>query len=43
MIPMGSQGFPMTIDHAMELVPELKESYENERETKQIIDLAKKN
>lgn len=42
MIPMGSQGFPMTIDHAMELVPELKEAYENERETKQIIDLAKK-
>src|SRR3989338_7976428 len=24
MIPMGSQGMPMTIDHAMEIVPELK-------------------
>jgi DNA polymerase-3 subunit alpha len=42
LIPMGSQGFPMTIDHAMELIPELKEAYEKERETKEIIDLAKK-
>lgn len=42
MIPMGSQGFPMTIDHAMELVPELKEIYKNEPDTKRIIDLAKK-
>ncbi|MEI8270251.1 MAG: DNA polymerase III subunit alpha, partial [bacterium] len=42
MIPMGSQGMPMTIDHAMELVPELKEAYEKEADTKEIIDLAKK-
>jgi DNA polymerase-3 subunit alpha len=42
MIPMGSQGMPMTIDHAMELVPELKEAYEKESDTKEIIDLAKK-
>ena len=42
MIPMGSQGFPMTIDHAMELVPELKEIYEKESDVKEIIDLAKK-
>ncbi len=42
MIPMGSQGMPMTIDKAFELVPELKAAYENERETKEIIDLAKK-
>lgn len=42
LIPMGSQGFPMTIDHAMELVPELQTAYDNERETKEIIDLAKK-
>ncbi len=42
MIPMGSQGFPMTIDHAMEMVPELKEAYEKEPETKEILDLAKK-
>ena len=42
MIPMGSQGMPMTIDHAMEIVPELAEAYKNEKDTKKIIDLAKK-
>ena len=42
MIPMGSQGMPMTIDHAMKIVPELKEAYEKEKDTKEIIDLAKK-
>ncbi|OGI45927.1 DNA polymerase III subunit alpha [Candidatus Nomurabacteria bacterium GWB1_40_6] len=42
MIPMGSQGMPMTIDHAMEIVPELKEAYKKEKDTKKIIDLAKK-
>lgn len=42
LIPMGSQGFPMTIDHALELEPELKKMYEDERDTKIIIDLAKK-
>ncbi len=42
MIPMGSQGMPMTIDHAMEIVPELKDAYDKEKDTKEIIDLAKK-
>ncbi len=42
MIPMGSQGMPMTIEHALELVPELKTAYENEEDTKKIINLAKK-
>ncbi len=42
LIPMGSQGFPMTIDRALEMVPELQESYDNENETKTILDLAKK-
>ncbi len=42
MIPMGSQGMPMTIDHAMEIVPELKKAYKGEKDTKKIIDLAKK-
>lgn len=42
LIPLGSQGMPMTIDHAMELVPELKEAYKKEAQTKEIIDLAKK-
>lgn len=42
MIPMGKQGFPMTIDLALEQVPELKEIYENEADVKKIIDMAKK-
>ena len=42
MIPLGSQGMPMTIKHALELVPELKKAYETEKDTKEIIDLAKK-
>ncbi len=42
MIPMGAQGFPMTIEKAMRDVPELKEAYENEKDTKIILDLAMK-
>jgi len=42
MIHMGSQGMPMTIDHAMEIVPELKDAYKKEKDTKEILDLAKK-
>jgi DNA polymerase III subunit alpha len=42
MIPLGSQGMPMTIEHAFELVPELAEAYKKEPDTKKIIDLAKK-
>ena len=42
MIPLGSQGMPMTIKHAMEIVPELKTAYKEEKDTKEIIDLAKK-
>ena len=42
MIPLGAQGMPMTIDHAIEIVPELKEAYKKEKDTKKIIDLAKK-
>lgn len=42
MIPMGSQGFPMTINHALEIVPELALAYKKEEDTKRIIDLAKK-
>ncbi len=42
MIPLGSQGFPMSIKKAMEITPELKESYETEPETKEILDLAQK-
>jgi DNA polymerase-3 subunit alpha len=42
LIPMGSQGFPMTIKHAMELIPELANEYKKDSDTKRIIDLALK-
>ncbi len=42
MIPMGSQGFPMTIDYALEIIPELKELYDTDRGATEIINMAKK-
>jgi len=42
LIPMGSQGFPMTIERALEDVPELKSAYKEEVDTRRIIDMAKK-
>ena len=42
LIPIGSQGFPMTIDHALEITPELKALYKKEKDAKEIIDMAKK-
>lgn len=42
LIPMGAQGFPMTIDRALEEVNELRELYEKDETTKRIIDMAKK-
>lgn len=42
LIPMGAQGFPMTIDRALAEVAELKEAYDKEPDTKRIIDMAKK-
>lgn len=42
LIPMGSQGFPMTIDHALDLEPDLKTLYDEDDDTREIIDLAKR-
>jgi len=42
LIPLGSQGFPMTINYALEITPELAELYKNDSTTKEVIDLAKK-
>ncbi len=42
LIPFGAQGFPMTIDRAMEEVPELKQFYKADATVKEIIDMAKK-
>jgi DNA polymerase-3 subunit alpha len=40
LIPMGSQGFPMTISHALEISPELKVLYDTDTSAKGLIDLA---
>ena len=42
LIPMGAQGFPMTIKRALEEVPELADLYKKDTDTKTIIDMAKK-
>lgn len=42
LIPLGSQGFPMTIDHAMEITPELQTLYHSDPDVKKIIDQSKK-
>ncbi len=42
LIPMGSQGFPMTIEHALEIEPDFKSLYENDRATKEVVDMARK-
>ncbi|MBI2063224.1 MAG: DNA polymerase III subunit alpha [Candidatus Yanofskybacteria bacterium] len=42
LIPVGSQGFPMTIDNAMKLEPELKNLYNQNAEVAEILDIAEK-
>ncbi len=42
LIPMGSQGHAMTIDHALEITPELREMYEKEADVKTVVDMARK-
>ena len=42
LIPMGSQGFPMTIKRALDEVSELKELYKSDDEVEAIVNMAKK-
>ncbi len=42
LIPMGAQGFPMTIERALAETAELKELYEKDPEAKRILDMAQK-
>ncbi|MBI2029123.1 DNA polymerase III subunit alpha [Candidatus Gottesmanbacteria bacterium] len=42
LIPPGAQGFPMSIEKALTIVAELKSAYDNEPETKRLLDLARK-
>lgn len=41
-IPMGSQGFPMTLDRALNENPELAKMYKADAQVREIIDLGKK-
>lgn len=41
LIPPGSQGFPMTIDKALDTTPELKVLYRSDPDAKKILDTAK--
>jgi len=42
LMPFGSQGFPMTIDRAFEMIPELKDIYQKEDDVREVIDMARK-
>lgn len=42
LIPIGSQGFPMTIDRALELEPDLKTLYDEDDEAREILDVGKR-
>ncbi|OHA91227.1 MAG: hypothetical protein A2758_02010 [Candidatus Zambryskibacteria bacterium RIFCSPHIGHO2_01_FULL_49_18] len=42
LIPLGAQGFPMTIDRAMKENPDLRKLYEENSEAKSVMDMAKK-
>ena len=42
LIPMGSQGFAMTLDRALSLEPDLAALYKKDRDIRGVIDLAKK-
>lgn len=42
MIPLGKQGFHMTLDKALDMNPELSDVYDRDPETRQILDIARK-
>ncbi|KKS41141.1 MAG: polymerase III, alpha subunit protein [Candidatus Gottesmanbacteria bacterium GW2011_GWB1_43_11] len=42
LIPIGAQGFAMTIAKALEISPDLRVAYQTEAETKRLLDLARR-
>ncbi|MBU4210510.1 DNA polymerase III subunit alpha [Patescibacteria group bacterium] len=42
LIPLGSQGFPMSIDKALNINPDLEQIYNSDPDSKKILDTAKK-
>jgi DNA polymerase-3 subunit alpha len=41
LIPLGSQGFPMTIEKAIDGTPDLRNLYDTDKDSKKILDLAR--
>ncbi len=42
LIPMGAQGFPMTIERAFKESPDFKKLYDSDSDTKAVVDMAQK-
>ena len=42
LVPMGSQGFPMTLERALNEAPDLKKKYDTETNVRRMIDLARR-
>ncbi|MBI4599236.1 DNA polymerase III subunit alpha [Candidatus Uhrbacteria bacterium] len=42
LVPMGSQGFPMTLERALEEAEDLKKQYDADPQVKRLIDLARR-
>jgi DNA polymerase-3 subunit alpha len=42
LIPIGAQGFPMTIDRALDETPDLKSLYDEDDDVREVLDLAKR-
>lgn len=41
LIPLGSQGFPMSIDKALNITPELQQLYDTDSDSRKILDTAR--
>ncbi len=42
LVPMGSQGFPMTLERALKEAPDLKKKYDTDANVRRVIDLAQR-
>jgi len=42
LVPMGSQGFPMTLERALEEAPDLRRKYDTDANVRRVIDLAQR-
>lgn len=42
LVPMGSQGFPMSLNRALEETPDLRKRYDTEPDVRRVLDLARR-